>query len=232
MKKTFPLFYLLIFLSLIACSLPGLAIAPQPSPSEIPQVATVELPTAEIPAQKTYTNSTFGFGFQFPPNWFGPDEYISDQTLRVEIGSDMVYPYGTGLDERVYQLNNSYYVVIQYSKNDQNPYWSDTYQSLLALNDGESLSDARSLTTRISQINLGNFTGVEFISTLSEAAQTEPVYTRQVILFDDQSNLISVMGNPNNVDLSTGINWHDAYRMVDEAYLEIFHAILESITTG
>ncbi|MBK7455848.1 MAG: hypothetical protein IPJ46_19660 [Anaerolineales bacterium] len=57
-----------------------------------------------------------------------PREYISDQTLRIEVGTDKVYPYGTDLAERKsYDLKNSYNVVIQYSKNDQNQVWKDTY---------------------------------------------------------------------------------------------------------
>ncbi|MCJ7567530.1 MAG: hypothetical protein MUO58_08325, partial [Anaerolineales bacterium] len=104
---------------------------------------------------KSYTNNTFGFGFQYPSSWFGPDEYISDQNLRVEVGSDKVYPYGTDRMEQIYGIKNSYYVLIQYSKNDQNPYWKDTYQSLLKLQDGESLSSARSLVIRVRQLEVG-----------------------------------------------------------------------------
>ena len=179
---------------------------------------------------KSYANSAFELGFQYPSSWFGPDEYVSDQSLRVEVGSDVVYPYGTDRLEQIYESKNSYYVLIQYSKNDQNQVWKDTYQSLLNLEDGESLSDARSLVIRVRQLNIGRFDGVEYISTLSETAQTEPVYVRQVILFDEQSNLLSVMGTPNNVEISDGMEWRDAYKMVDEANLMLFRQIVESIT--
>jgi hypothetical protein len=179
---------------------------------------------------KSYANSTFGLGFRYPSSWFGPDEYVSDQNLRVEIGSDVVYPYGTDRMEQIYEVKNSYYVLIQYSKNDQNQYWKDTYQSLLNLQDGESLSDARSLVIRVRQLKLGRFEGIEYISTLSETAQTEPVYIRQVILFDEQSNVLTIMGTPNNVEIGNGAEWRDAYKMIDEANLNLFHQIVESIT--
>ncbi len=193
--------------------------------------ATPVLPTetAQTSDQKPYTNSTFGFGFQFPSSWFGPEEYVSDDTLRVEVGSDKVYPYGEP-PEQPSEVKNSYNVVIQYTKNNQNQYWKDTYQSLVNLKDGESFSDGRSLVIRVGPLQLGKFEGIEYISTLSDTAQTEPIYTRNIILVDDQSNLLTVMGQPNNVEVNDGANWRDVYRMIDEENSVIFHDIVESIT--
>jgi len=179
---------------------------------------------------KSYTNSAFGLGFEYPSSWFGPEEYISDQSLRVEVGSDKVYPYGTDRMEQVYETKNSYYVLIQYSQNDQNQYWKDIHQSLLNLQDGESLADARSLIIRVRQLKVGRFEGIEYISTLSETAQTEPVYGRQVILFDGLSNVLTIMVTPNNVEIGNGVAWRDAYQMIDEANLALFRQIVESIT--
>jgi hypothetical protein len=179
---------------------------------------------------KSYSNSTFGLGFQYPSSWFGPDEYVSDQSLRVEVGSDKVYPYGTDRTEQIYETRNSYYVLIQFSKNDQNQYWQDTYQSLLDLQEGESLSDTRSIIVRVRQLKVGRFEGFEYVSTLSETAQTEPVYGRQVILFDGQSNVLTIMGTPNNVEVGDGATWRDAYQMIDEENLALFRQIVESIT--
>ena len=145
------------------------------------------------------------------------------------MGSDVVYPYGTDLEERVYTLPNSYYVVIQYTENDQNQVLGDTLQALASLQDGELLSDARSLTIRVRQLDLGRFTGFEYIATLSESAQTEPFYARQVILIDPQTNdLLTIMGSPNNVDLSGGLDWRQAYQAVDEANLAAFQQIVDS----
>jgi len=233
MKITLTLCLLMLLLTISACA-PQVAAPPRPLPAvtEAVQVPVVESPTVvdQSAIQKSYTNSAFGLGFQFPANWFGPEEYVSDQTLRVEVGSDKVYPYGTSPEERIYELKNSYAVVIQYSKNDQNQYWKDTYQSLLNLKDGESLTDARGLVIRVGQVKLGKIEGIEYISTLSETAQTEPVYIRQIVLFDDQSNLLTIMGQPVNVEVSNGAAWRDVYRMVDETNLTVFHEIVESLT--
>jgi len=215
-----------------ACSF-SVTVPRLPAETEMPQIPTTSYPATTTPSSelKSYYNNMIGLGFQYPSNWFGPDEYISDQTLRVEVGSDKVYPYGTGLEERVYEHKNSYYVVIQYSKNDQSQYWKDIFQSLLTLKDGEELlSDGHGLMIRVGELKLGEFAGIEYISTLPITAQTEPVYTRQAILFDGQSNLLSIMGTPNSVDFNIAENWRDAYRMVDEANLEVFHQIARSVS--
>lgn len=197
------------------------------------QIPATSSPVAAAPSTelRSYYNSTTGLGFQYPSNWFGPDEYISDEMLRVEVGSDKVYPYGTGLEERVYERRNSYYVVIQYAKNDQSQYRKDIYQLLLTLKDGEELlTDGHGVLIRVGELKIGGFAGIEFISTIPIEAQTEPVYTRQAILFDRQSNLLSIMGTPNNVEINIAENWRDAYRMVDEANREVFHQIARSVS--
>ena len=154
------------------------------------------------------------------------------QTLRIAVGSDVVYPYGTGREEQIYTLQNSYYVVLQYTQNDQNQVWQDTFLALANLQDGESLSDARSLTIRVRALEMGRFTGFEYIATLSETAQTEPFYARQVILMDEQTHdLLTIMGYPNNVDLSSSSDWRQAYQAVDEANRTTFEQIIESIIT-
>jgi hypothetical protein len=236
MKKTISLILMVIVLSITACA-PLATGIPTPLPATQP-AATVETPTPIVvmptvvnqsATWKQYANNAFGFSFQYPMGWFGPDEYVSDQTLRVSVGSDVVYPYGTDRTEQIYQIKNSYYVIIQFSKNNQNQYWKDTYQSLVNLQDGESISDKRSLVIRVRRLNLGRFEGIEYISTLSETAQTEPVYIRQVILFDDQSNLLTIMGTPNNVEISNVSGWRDTYKMIDEANQVIFHQMVDSV---
>jgi hypothetical protein len=237
MKITITLFLLMMMLALNACA--PLATA---TPVTLPTTETTvsvetQIPTVVLPTEadqsatwKQYTNNTFGFGFQYASNWFGPSEYISDGTLRIEVGSDKVYPYGEA-PEQPSDVKNSYNVVIQYTKNNQNSYWKDTYQSLQNLKDGESLSDARSLVIRVRQLDIGRFKGFEYISTLSETAQADHVYAREVMLFDEQTNdLLTIMGQPNNVEVSNGANWRDAYQMIDEANLSSFHTIVESLT--
>jgi len=83
---------------------------------------------------------------------------------------------------------------------------------------------------RVRQLELGRFKGFEYISTLSETAQTEHVYGREVILIDEQSNLLTVFGTPSNVEVSNSEEWRDVYQMIDEANLTIFHEIIETIT--
>jgi hypothetical protein len=227
MKDTLSLSLVMFIFAVSACT-PQLTATPLPVMTEATQI-----PGTEVPAGKSYANSGFGFGFQFPSSWFGPEEYSSDQTLRVEVGSDNVYPYGTDPAERVYDLKNSYNVVIQYSKNDQNQIWKDTYKTLVNLKDGESVSDSRTLTIRVRQFSLGGFEGIEYISTLSETAQTEAVYVRQSILINSQTNdLITVMGQPINVEVSDGANWREIYKAIDEANLTIFRELVESITVN
>ncbi len=211
---------------------PVTVLATEPTTAVETQIPIAVTPTAEDSpvTPNSYKNSAFGLGFQYPFNWFGPDEYIAEQTLRVEVGSDIVYPYGNPPNQPS-DFKNSYNVVIQYTKNNQNPFWKHTYQSLQNLKDGESISGERSLIVRVRQLNLGRFKGFEYISTLSETAQTDHVYAREVILFDEQTNdLLTITGQPNNVEVSSGTNWRDVYRSFDEANLTFFHEIVDSIT--
>jgi hypothetical protein len=110
-------------------------------------------------------------------------------------------------------------------------FWSDFYQSLAMIQDGESLLGNRSVIIRVRQVELGGFKGFEYISTLSETAQTEYSYSREIILYAEQSNdLLTIMGSPNNVEIGEGIHWRAAYQAVDEANLSLFYQIVESIT--
>jgi len=189
-------------------------------------------PTEANPSstQKIYTNDLFGLSFQYPSNWYGPSEYVSDGTLRVEVGSDVVYPYGE-TPEQPSSVKNSYNVVIQYTKTNQNTYWEDTYQSLMNLKDGESLSNGNSLLIRIRQLSIGRFTGFEYIATLSETAQMVHVYARSIMILDEQTNdLLTIMGQPINVEITNGAAWRDIYKNIDEANLNVFQEIMESIT--
>ena len=235
MKKALALPVLIIVLTLGACT-PQVS-APPVSLHETEPVGpvTTQIPsgvsqseTEQPSGQKQYLNSTFGLSFEYPSNWFGPEAYTADQTLRVEVGSDIVYPYGEPSDEPS-DVKNSYFIVIQYTKNNQKTYWNDTYQSLVHLQDGESLSSMRSLIIKVRQLELGSFKGFEYISTLSDTAQTDHVYGREVILVDHMSNLLTISGHPNNVEINDGEEWRDVYRMIDETNLTLFHAIVDSI---
>lgn len=148
-------------------------------------------------------------------------------SVRIEIGSDKVYPYGTDPSEQINELANSYNVVIQYTMNAQKPDWKEdtTYQSLLNLKDGKSLSDARSLLIRISQLNIGRFKGFD-TSQLFQRQGKHPI-SIPVRMSDEQTNdLVTIMGQPYNVEISSGMEWRDVYRTIDEANLTFFHEIV------
>jgi len=234
MKRKLPLFLLMIALTMSACA-PQLADAPVPLPAVkvVTKAPVVDSPTLASPTTtfKSYTNNAFALGFQFPLDWFGPEEYVSDETLRVEVGSDKVYPYGDVPDQPS-EVRNSYNVVIQYTKNDPNQSVEDsTYQALLNLKDGESLSGARSLLIRVRQLKLGRFEGFEYISTLPETAHTDHVYLRSVTLLDTQAHdRLTIIGQPINVEVGNGANWRDIYQTIDEANLSSFHEIVDSLT--
>jgi hypothetical protein len=226
-KKSIARLIPLALFSLSAC-LPHPSVDPVPLPAE-ETLAQPPISEAAPARDKQYVNRDFGLSFSFPSDWFGPDEYVSGDTLRVAIGSDVVSPYGTDRADQVVTLPNSYYVVVQYTKNNQNNYWQDAYQKLAAMQDGESLSDARGRIIRLRQLNLGDFNGFEYIATLSDTAQTEPVYNREVVLVNGASDLLTISGSPNNVEIPAGGNWRDLYRAVDGQYQDAFHAILDSI---
>ena len=237
MKKTLPVFLVLSILILSACTTQGSATPVAVLATKAAPQAATSTPIAATPTEavqpsdpKSYSNSAFGLGFQYPVKWFGPDESVSGETLRVEVGSDTVYPYGNP-PETPPDITNSYHVVTQYTKNNQNPFWKDTYQSLQNLKDGESLSGIRSLIIRVKEVDLGRFTGFEYIFTLPESAQTDHVYGREVMLFDKQTNdLLTITGQPNNVEVGNGANWRDVFRSIDEANLANFHQIVDSMT--
>src|SRR5512136_2630285 len=150
MKKFLPVFLLMSILAMSACTTPGTASVPgTPASTQIPSaVPTKSVDVSTV--RNSYTNGTFGLHFQYPSKWYGPEEYISGQTLRVEVGSDVVYPYGEP-PEKPSDVRNSYHVVIQYTKNNQDAAWKDTYQSLTELQDGWALAGTRSLIIRVKQ---------------------------------------------------------------------------------
>ena len=115
-----------------------------------------------------------------------------------------------------------------YSQDAVDSVWRGTYEELLAMQDGESVQSARGLVIRQRAFEQGRFKGIEFITTLPESAQTEPVYIRQVILLDDLGNVINIMGIPNNVQVGEA-GWREAYQRIDEANLPLFRQVVESI---
>lgn len=257
MKKTLSLMFCVLALMLSACVTPRATGTPAVEfPTEEPNMPTetvvmsetavvseTETPAAtdETPVptetgepvtdgEKQYTNDEFKFGFRYPSNWFGPDEYISDNTLRLAVGSDEVYPYGE-VPETPSTVLNSYLVILQYTTNNQNAETSQTFETLASLADGESKSDTRTTITRVRVVQLGRFTGYEYITTLSETAQTERFYMREVLLVDEANkDTIRISGQPNNVEITDPATWRDVYIRIDQENLAIFEAIIDSVT--
>lgn len=203
-----------------------------------PPASTPEPSDDPYPGWTTYTNESFGLSFRYPSTWYGPDVYEFEDGVRLAVGSDVVYPYGTGLDERQPGAPNAYGVVIQYTLNRtgwtleqyraEQPWFNDTL-AVLDLQDGESLTTARSLTTRERSLTVGSFTGVEFITTLSETAQTERFHMRTAFLMDENLNVLQIMGSPENVEVADPANWRAAFEAVDAANQAIFGGLVESI---
>jgi hypothetical protein len=225
---------LLTIILLAACtprepvSQPLPAATAQPTLTFVSTVQPTEAPTQPTPSTREYVNDKLGLRFQFPAAWQGPDVYEWENGVRLEVGTDVVYPYGTGLDERHYTLADAYTITVQYdAKGSRQP--DDMAADLLALADGESVSGPRSLITRVRVVQVGGFSGVEYIVTLPDSAQTEFFYTRNVMLSDAQSNLLSIMGNPNNVQPVEGEALRDAYQRVDAAHEQAFRNLVESI---
>ncbi|MGD8456007.1 MAG: hypothetical protein PVF83_06465 [Anaerolineales bacterium] len=200
-------------------------------------LSPTDSPDDPDPGWQTYDNTAVGLGFQFPSSWFGPDEYLVEDDIRLEIGSDVVYSYGTDRTEQIYTLPDSYYILIQYRPNTdnltmddyQNSSWISPPLGMFDLEDGDTRTTARSLEIKVRDLELGRFKGVEYIATLSETAQTERVYSRQIFLLDEQLNILMISASPNNVEVADPANWKADFQRVDEANLETFYHVIESI---
>lgn len=185
-----------------------------------------------------YIHEGVGFRFLYPTDWYGPEVYETDGSLRVEVGSDVVYSYGTDRTEQVYTLPDSYYVLIEYNQNITgrtwddfvNSGWIDSYLGLKDMEDGGSISTARSLVIRVREVTLGDFQGLEYIATLSETAQTERFYARTIVAFDEELNWLRITGFPNMVQIADQDSWKADYSRVDLDNLDTFTKLVESIT--
>ena len=236
------LIFLTISLVLCACS----AAAPERTEEPIPTRTVQEIPDPTPSPEATenpfgdwmeYINDTLGFRYLYPAAWYGPEVYETEGSIRLEVSSDVVYPYGTDRTEQITTVPDSYSITIQYFENIQgrtwddfiNSGWIDAYLGLMELEDGESISTLRSLSIRVKETTLGNFKGLEYIVTLSETAQTERVYLREIMAFDEDLNWLRITGSPNLVVISDPENWKEDYSRVDLANLDIFTTLAESI---
>jgi hypothetical protein len=236
--------------AMLACSLPPLPASPSPLPPPTAEPATAvgpmpteaeTSPNGDEPGMATFEDESFGLSFEYPAGWNGPEVNRYDGGIGIEVGTDTVYPYGTGLDERNYTVENAYFVSVTYTQNingwtwqefvDSQP-WIESYTTLIEMEDGEEITTPRSLTIRVGEVQVGPFSGVEYISTLSETAQTEIFYAREVLLFDNNVNYLRITGSPNNVVIGEGEDWRTAYQGVDADYQQVFHQIVASISVA
>jgi hypothetical protein len=204
-------------------------------PAPEPTLQSTDNPSGQWTA---YSNQAYQFQFSFPADWFGPDVYEWEDGLRLAVGSDLVYPYGTSREDQINTVPDSYFITIQYDLNKQNKTWDDfvnsgwitSYLELQDLEVGASTSTVRSLVIKVGEVTLGNFKGLEYIFTLPDTAQTERVYGREILAFDDNLNMLRITAAPNLVTISDESSWKTDYQRVDESYQEIFRYVAESIT--
>jgi hypothetical protein len=210
---------------------------PTRAPDEQPTSAPV--PTLDpYPGWTTYSNPTFGISFRYPSTWYGPDVYEFEDGVRLAVGSDTVYPYGTGPEDRQPGAPNAYAVVIQYTVNTtgrtleqaraEQPWFNDNL-AVLDMQDGQSSTTGRSLTTRVRALTLGRFSGVEFTTTLSETAQTDRFFMRSAFLMDDELNVLLLTASPDNVEVTDPATWRQAFEAVDGSNRETLYELIESI---
>lgn len=184
-----------------------------------------------------YRNEDYGFRFLYPAAWFGPEVHDTDGFLRIEVGSDQVYPYGTSREEQITTTPDSYYVLIQYVENRENRTWDDfinsgwidAYLELSEKQDGGFILTPRLVATRIGEVNLGEFSGLMYLATIPDNAQTERAYMREVVLFDSELNWLRISASPNMVQIADPEKWKNDYARVDTVYLETFLTLLNSI---
>jgi hypothetical protein len=223
------------------CATPVETDSPSSEPTEV--VPTEEPTPLPEPTENPfgdwleYRNDDYGFRFLFPTDWFGPQVEDTDGFLRIEVGSDQVYPYGTNREDQITTVPDSYYVLIQYVENRENRTWDDfissgwidTYLALVEKTDGQFILTPRLVATRIGEVNLGDFSGLMYLATLPDNAQTERVYAREVVLFDSELNWLRITATPNLVQIADPEKWKNDYARVDTAHLETFLTLLNSI---
>lgn len=241
--KMISILAVVLILALTAgCGTPSVSETASPSPT----TAVIPTETTEPTPEPTenplgdwmeYRNADYGFSFLYPADWFGPEISDSDGFLRIEVGSDQVYPYGTSREDQITTIPDSYYVLIQYVENREDRSrddftasgWIDTYLALQEKTDGQFILTPRVVATRIGEVNLGDFSGLMYLSTIPDNAQTERAYAREVVLFDSELNWLRISATPNLVQVSDPEEWKNDYARVDTSYLETFLTLLNSI---
>lgn len=241
-KLIYTLMMSLILILFGGCGAPSASETVSPSPTTASVPTEAPEPTPE-PTENPfgdwmeYRNADYGFRFLYPADWYGPEISDSDGFLRIEVGSDQVYPYGTSREDQITTIPDSYYILIQYVENREGRTWDDfissgwidTYLALQDKADGQFILTPRLVATRIGEVNLGDFSGLMYIATVPDNAQTERAYVREVVLFDSELNWLRISVTPNLVQVADPEKWKNDYARVDTSYLETFLILLESI---
>lgn len=227
----------LVLLTLAACALP--IPSGTPSTSEGGTGATGAIIPTPI-KWESHKNKTFAICLKYPSGWFGPEVYEYNDGFVFEVGNDRVYKYGAPLENRAYTKVDDYYITVTFARKPsdisidqykQNQPWLEQYLPLLTMKDGESRTNQAAKLTRIRTVNIGDYSGVEYISMPAETAQTEFYYRREVFLLNSRYSTFRITGSPANVRVANEANRRDNYQRVEQAYLSIFRKFVDSVST-
>lgn len=226
----------------IRITVPGIHLPIRSETSEGATGATGAVIPTPIDAQgiwASYKNKTFAICLKYPGRWFGPEVYEYKDGFLFEVGNDRVYRYGTPLEHRVYTRVDDYYIAVTFTRkpsdvsvdqDKQNQPWLEQYLPLLTMKDGESKTDQITKLTKIRTVKIGDYSGVEYISTPSETARTDFYYRREVFLIDSRYNTFQITGSPANVRVANEANRRNDYKRVEGAYLSTFRKFVDSIS--
>ncbi len=234
-KNLAPFTGVLMLLMSAACALPS-----QSDTSTSAGTTGATGATIPTPAKwESHKNKTFAICLKYPSGWFGPEVYEYKDGFLFEVGNDRVYRYGTSPENRAYTRADDYYIAVTFTRkpsdvsidqHKQNQPWLEQYLPLLTMKDGESRTDQETRLVRIRTVNLGDYSGVEYISTLSETARTDFYYRREVFLINSRYNTFRITGSPANVKVANEANRRDDYKRVEGGYLSTFRKLVDSIS--
>jgi hypothetical protein len=222
-----------------------------------PAKTAAELTVVPVPANtpsippgwKEYVDDSLGIRLRYPQEWKGPEVYAAENRIILEIGSAAAFPYGTNPEDRIYPEVNQYFVDVLFFRNsshlsmeqlqdgDPASNWSyggsdyDIYLALMNLADGESMVLHKEAVAKSRNVTLDGFRGVEYVAASTEDAQSMILYERQTTLIDADNDMLEIIGIPIPVYVPN-VHWRDTNRAVDEAFLELYRIIIESISVS
>ncbi|OGE44161.1 hypothetical protein A3B45_01085 [Candidatus Daviesbacteria bacterium RIFCSPLOWO2_01_FULL_39_12] len=195
-------------------------------------------PTAEsttnvdkVSDRKTFKSDKFNVSLNYPSNWSEAEVQEHKDGFNLAIGT--------------YSKVNSYNITFQYTKR-PNEIPLERYKNiqeavqrelgLRGRTEGDTITSAIYTLTKIRDISLQNYKGVEFISSVPESASLGSLTdwkfnstVRKVLFVNDNYDIISIVGSPNNLDLTGGLDKKTVSKEIDEDYINEFHKFIESI---